>query len=135
MKQQLRLIAASIVLFCANGAYGHHDAANHATEGKPIVWEGTVAYVSWDGAHVMYRVAVKDSTGTQQQWEILGGSPKRLASRGVYQKTVKVGDIVTVAGYLNTANKIITPVYFATSDGQKLYVGYAGDDLSFPLPQ
>jgi hypothetical protein len=134
MKQWLRLIAVSLPLFGVSIAFAHHDAANHATEGKPISWQGTVVLVSWDGAHVVYRVEVKDAGGASEAWVVQGGSPKRLASRGIYKKTVNAGDTVTVAGYLNPYNKIITPVYFATVDGGKLFVGYARDDAGFSPP-
>ena len=130
MMQRLRLIALAAGFFITT-AFAHHDAANHVTEGQPIRWQGTVAFVSWDGAHVMYRLEVKDATGVAATWQVQGGSPKRLASRGVYQKSVVAGDVVTVAGYLNPYNKIITPVYFATPGGSKLFVGYAKDDASF----
>jgi hypothetical protein len=135
MAQRIRFLAATgLLLFASVSAFGHHSAANRATEGTPISWQGTVAFVSWDGAHVMYKVEVQDSNGVTAAWEVQGGSPKRLASRGIYQKTVNAGDTVTVTGYLNRHNRIITPVYLATSEGRKLFVGYVSDDAAFTPP-
>jgi hypothetical protein len=69
-----------------------------------------------------------------ENWEVLGGSSYRLASQGIYQKNVQAGARVTVAGYLNPNNRVITPVYFATSDYRKMFVGYAKDDADFYPP-
>jgi len=135
MTRQFRLLATSLVLLWASAAaFGHHSAANRVTEGKTIQWPGKIAFVSWDGAHVMYRIDVSDANGVIDSWQVLGGSPTRLASRGIYQKTVQAGDVVIVAGYLNLYNKIVTPVYFALADGRKLFVGYANDDAAFSAP-
>ncbi|HTE41728.1 MAG TPA: DUF6152 family protein [Steroidobacteraceae bacterium] len=109
----------------------HHSEANRYMQGQPVVWQGTVERVSWDGAHVMYLVSVADKDGSQRNWQVLGGSPQRLSKRGIYQHSVKKGEAVTVAGYLNAGSKIVTPIYIAPADGHKMFVGYVDSDFSF----
>ena len=121
------IVAAIIV----NSSAVAHHADHDVTADKPILWQGKVARVSWDGAHVMYRVEVANSSGTTETWQVLGGSPKRLAKRGILKTTVQAGESITVGGYLNVHNKIVSPVYFLLQDGRKLFVGYFHSDSNF----
>jgi hypothetical protein len=122
------------LLLGALSAYAHHNGANTYMTGKPVKWEGTVTLVSWDGAHVMYQIDVKNADGGVESWQVLGGSPQRLAKRGIYKHTVHAGDSITVAGYLDVGSRIVTPVYVSPSDGNKLFVGYVSSDESFRAP-
>jgi len=124
------LLAGFVAATGAPFAFAHHGEGP-ATNGKqPIVWQGTITRVSWDGPHVMYLIDVPGATSVAS-WQVLGGSPWRLRSRGISQRTVKAGEAVTVAGYLNPLNKIITPVYLAPIGGPKFYVGYVDADDTF----
>ena len=80
----------------------------------------------------MYRVETRDPDGARD-WQILAASPKRLAKRGVNVRTIRAGDSITVAGYLNPYSKVVSPVYFQNRTGQRYYVGYFTDDRDFPL--
>lgn len=128
-------IAIGSWLLVSTYVFAHHNGANTYMQGKPIEWQGTVTFVSWDGAHVMYKLAVKNARGVVESWQVLGGSPRRLSRRGIFQKTVTVGDAVTVAGYLDIWSKIVTPVYLRPSNGEKLFVGYVDSDETFSLPK
>ena len=86
MPQPLRSIGFVLSLLCASVVLAHHDAANHVTEGKPINWQGTVAFVSWDGAHVMYRLNVAGKNGDVATWEVQGGSPRSIALTTAIQR-------------------------------------------------
>jgi hypothetical protein len=109
----------------------HHSEGNRYSQGQPILWQGTIQRVSWDGAHVMYLVSVADRDGSRRNWQVLGGSPMRLRTRGIHQHSLGKGETVTVAGYLNVASKIVTPVYVSPGDGRKMFVGYAESDYAF----
>ena len=134
MKRISQLVCALSVLSFAP-VLAHHNEANTYTRGQPILWEGKVTRVSWDGAHVMYQVDIANAEGVTESWQVLGGSPYRLARRGIHKKTVSAGASVTVAGYLNANSRIVTPVYLLPSTGDaaanKLFVGYVADDASF----
>ena len=109
----------------------HHSNAYRS--GEPILWMGSIAKVSWDGAHVMYMIEVPNADGSTRQWQALGASPYRLGKRGIRKSTLKVGEVVGVAGYLNRANAMITPVYLARG-GEKFFVGYDSSDAGFAAP-
>jgi hypothetical protein len=127
-------LAISGLLLFASTAFAHHNEANTYTRGQRVQLEGKVTFVSWDGAHVMYRIDVPNPDGSRQAYEVLGGSPFRLAQRGINKHTVRAGDVVGVAGYLNIYNRIVTPIYLSPSDGSKLFVGYVSNDVSFRAP-
>lgn len=129
----LTLFAAALALF-SSSAFAHHNGANTYMQGTPVQWQGTVSFVSWDGAHVMYQLEVRNKDGVVESWQVLGGSPYRLSTRGIFKNTVKAGDKVTVAGYLNTGSRIVTPVFMVPEDGHKLFVGYVATDASFAPP-
>jgi hypothetical protein len=148
----LRVVGLLAATLIAASAFAHHSPGN-ITGGQPIKWEGTISKISWDGAHVMYRVDVANADGSIHSWQILGGSPQRLAKRGISQRTLHTGDRIVVAGYLNQSNRIISPVYVelvvtapvetgplkvATLDEErspgKLFVGYFSSDEQFVEP-
>jgi hypothetical protein len=126
-----RVLASIAMLFIGSTALPHHLGANDVMSGTPIVWHGTVSYVSWDGPHVMYRVDVKNANGSIETWQVLGGSPRNLGKRGILKTTVRAGDEVTIAGYLNIYSRIISPVYLSQSDEHKLFIGYFSSDEMF----
>ena len=131
MNMRVMVAALSLSALIAGAALAHHNAANTYMQGEPVVWNGKVTFVSWDGAHVMYQVDFQKPDGTLASHQVLGGSPQRLAKRGILKTTVHTGDSVTVAGYLQPGG-IVTPIYLRPMGGAKLYVGYVTSDASFP---
>ena len=125
-----RIAALVATLSISISTFAHHDASNDADQGEQILWQGTVRQVSFDGAHVMYRIEVPDAQGHLASWQVLGASPRSLAKRGIRKATIAAGSQVTVAGYLNPFNKLISPVYLDTG-AERYYVGYFRPDGSF----
>jgi Family of unknown function (DUF6152) len=126
-----RMLVGLAALGAVPVGLAHHSQGATTSDKQPIVWQGTIARVSWDGPHVMYLVDVPDTAGITRPWQVLGGSPYRLRTRGITKQTLKAGQSVTVAGYLNPLNKLITPVYLAPPGGPKFYVGYVDSDAAF----
>jgi hypothetical protein len=94
------------------------------TDGTPIEVTGTIDYISWDGAHVMYRIRSKEGTGETKLWQILGASPKVLSNRHITKSTMKVGEQITVNGSFNKYRNEIAPYYFMTADGHRYEMGF-----------
>jgi hypothetical protein len=128
----LRLLLFAACLPLGSIAVAHHS--NDYRRGEAIQWLGTIQTISWDGAHVMYLLEIPNADGSTQRWQVLGASPWRLSKRGISKTTLHVGDVVSVAGYLNRASKMITPVYFARAGKQKLFVGYDSSEAGFKAP-
>ena len=117
------------MLVCAS-AFAHH--AEDPRSGKPIEWTGTITVVSWDGAHVMYKIDVENAQHVHEIWQVMGASPKVLDRRNITSRTFVKGDVVTVTGFLNTANRIVSASYFTKADGTKLVIGFRPGETMTP---
>jgi hypothetical protein len=123
------LLSAALTLLSSQ-TLAHHSASKDADKGEQILWRGTLRQVSFDGAHVMYRIEVRDADGGAQSWQVLGASPRILAKRGIRKSTLSAGTSVTVAGFLNPFNKLVSPMYIAHGT-ERYYVGYFLPDGTF----
>ena len=125
-----RFVGFAITLLLSSLALAHHDPGD-VTKGQVVKWPATVTDISWDGAHVMYRVDVKDEQGVVTNWQVLGASPNRLRMRGIVKEDIRKHDAIVVAGYFDRYKKSVSPVYFLLADGRKLFVGYFTNDDQF----
>jgi hypothetical protein len=116
------LASAFLALIVPSLTYSHH--AMDPKDGTPIELTGTIDYISWDGAHVMYRIRSKAETGETKMWQVLGASPYILSKRDITKSTMKVGEQVTVSGSYNSSKSEIAPYYFTTADGHKYEMGF-----------
>ena len=116
------LLLVMLFLVSATSAYAHH--ALDLREASPIRLDGNITFVSWDGAHVMYRVEAIDARGKPQIWQVLGASPRILRSRGVAKSTFKVGDRITITGRFEPHTQMIAPDYFVAADARQYEMGF-----------
>ena len=93
-----RFLLLTLLLSLLAAADAHHSM--DLRDATPIRIEGDIEFVSWDGAHVVYDVRGIDADGELRTWAIMCASPKILRSRGITQTTFKVGDRITVTGFL-----------------------------------
>jgi hypothetical protein len=77
----------------------HHSFAAQYDRDKTITLNGTVTRLEWMNPHVYFYLDVKDATGVTK-WAIEGGAPTSLYRAGWRKESLKVGDVVTVHGYL-----------------------------------
>jgi hypothetical protein len=111
-------------------AYGHH--AMDPKDGTPIELTGIIEYISWDGAHVMYRIRAQAGTGEAKLWQVLGASPKILSKRHITKSTMRVGEQITVNGSYNQYRNEIAPYFFVTADGRKYEMGFYPSTMQPP---
>ncbi|HYX81134.1 MAG TPA: DUF6152 family protein [Gemmatimonadales bacterium] len=106
----------------------HHSFAAEFDANKPITLKGVVTQIDWTNPHVWFYINVKDEDGKTVRWAWEMGAPHQLQQRGWLRETMKVGDVVTVAGSLardgsNRANaRNVT-----TADGKTLGAASSGD--------
>ena len=83
----IRLAAAVLLL--------HHSFAADFNITKPVTLKGRVTKIEWMNPHVHIQLDVKGET-----WTVEMGSPNGLGRQGWTSKTMKIGDVITMAGSL-----------------------------------
>ena len=122
------LLGASVILglVFAGGSVAAHHAANAKYDfNKPITLVGKLTKMEWMNPHIYFYIDVTDANGTVTNWAVEGSTPIQLYRRGWRQDSLKVGDTVTVEGYMarqeglhhiNSRNVILP-------DGRKIFAG------------
>jgi hypothetical protein len=99
--EHLRLFGAiTLSLQLSSTIYAHHSFAAQYDASKPIEMRGTVTKVEWTNPHARIYIDVRDDKGQIGNWNFEMASPNILVRNGWKQNTVRVGDQITVRGYL-----------------------------------
>jgi len=109
-------------------AHAHHSFAAEFDGTKPITLKGTVTQIDWANPHVWFYITVKDEEGRTARWACEMGAPHQLQQRGWLRDTMKVGDVVTVAGSLaRDGSKRANARLVTTAEGKTLGAASSGD--------
>jgi len=93
-------IALGIVLLLAIPVLAHHPFSAEYDWKKPVSITGAVTKLEWENPHAHLYVGVEDETGKSETWSFEMGSLSALQKAGWTKETVKMGDTVTVDGWL-----------------------------------
>jgi len=94
-------LIAAVLLLTGGKALAHHSFAAEFDRNKPIKLTGTVTKVEWTNPHVWVYFNVKDEqTGKVENWGFEMGPPHGLQRQGWRRETLKIGEVVTVEGWL-----------------------------------
>ena len=92
--------AIALALWISGAALSaHHSFAAQYDRDKTVTLNGTITRLEWMNPHVYFYMDVKE-TGGVSTWAIAGGAPPSLYRAGGRKDSLKVGDVVTVHGYL-----------------------------------
>jgi hypothetical protein len=81
-------------------AAAHHSFAAEFDSNKKVKLNGVVTKVEWTNPHVWIYLNVKDDKGTVTNWGAEMGPPHGLQRRGWRRDTLKIGEVVTVDGFM-----------------------------------
>jgi uncharacterized protein DUF6152 len=130
MKQQgmrfcMAVICASVAVV---PALAHHSFVAEYDGSKSVSLTGTVKKLEWTNPHARFYIDVKDASGAPVTWELELGSPNTLIRYAWKRDTMKVGDTVTVEGYLaKDGSKMANAKTVKFADGRTFNAGSSGD--------
>ena len=101
MKMKLAVLVAGVgMLVGAMPVLAHHSFAAEFDAAKPVTVTGTVTKVEWMNPHARFYIDVKDESGKVANWEFELGSPNGLMRQGWTRNSMKIGDNVSVDGFM-----------------------------------
>jgi Family of unknown function (DUF6152) len=109
-------------------ALAHHAFAAEFDVKKPVTLTGVVTKLEWTNPHAHFYIGVKDQDVTTT-WEFELASPNGLMRRGWNRSSLKVGDTITVMGYLaKDGSKVANARSVTLADGRKVFAGSSDDN-------
>ena len=132
--RSLIVLAAGFGLMLAGvSAFAHHSFAAQYDRSKPNTIAGPVTKIDWINPHARFFVDVKDNNGKVVNWEVELGLPAGLMRRGWTRNSIKIGESVTVNGFLAKDGSNLTNAQTVTlSDGRKVFAGSSADGATTP---
>ena len=116
--------AAALVLFLVPGAHAHHPFAAEFDRDKPVIVTGTVKTFELVNPHSALQINGRDATGRAGEWVIELGGAQELTRGGWSKTSVKVGDTITVEGWMaRDGSRRVNAKRVKTSSGKRLNAG------------
>ena len=129
MRTRLALVAGSLLVLAAMPAVAHHSFAAEYDRNKQVNLTGTVTKVDWMNPHMYFYIDVKEANGSVTSWGLENGNLSGLMRRGWRKDSLKIGDVVTVEGFLaKDGTHIANARSVKLSDGRKMFSGQFGED-------
>jgi len=124
----LKKIAALLLLVVVGPIWAHHSFAAEYDSKKPIDFKGTVTKVEWMNPHIYYYVDVKAKDGTVINYAVEGGTPNSLRRQGWGKDSLRVGDNVTVSGFMaKNGSNHVNGRSVLLPDGKRVFGGSSDD--------
>ena len=125
MRATARLSVASLsLLLFAVPLLAHHAFNAEYDASKSTHFVGTVTKVEWTNPHARFYIDVKDENGAVNNWNFELGSPVQLRRQGWRPDSLKVGDQVTVEGYVaKDGAKMASAKKIVLADGRSVFSG------------
>ena len=123
------LLGVILGLIAATPLAAHHSFAAQYDRNKPVILTGTVTKLEWMNPHIYFYLDVKDPSGNVAGWAIEGGNPAGLYRNGWRKDSLKIGDLVTVEGWLaRDGSKLANLRTVVLADGRQVFGGSSGGD-------
>lgn len=123
----LLLLASSLFLFI-KPVLAHHSFTAEYDSSKVRQFVGVVTKVEWTNPHARFYLDVKDEQGGVTNWNFELGSPLFLRKLGWKSDSLKLGDQVTVEGFLaKDGAKMANARAVRLADGRRVFAGSSAD--------
>jgi hypothetical protein len=121
-------IAVVALLLSAKPMTSHHSFTAEYDSAKLMQFTGTVTKVEWTNPHARFYLDVKDARGVVTNWNFELGSPILLRRLGWRQESLKIGEQVSVEGYLaKDGAKMANARKVILADGRSVFAGTSAD--------
>jgi hypothetical protein len=128
-RRELAILAGALLVLAAAPASAHHSFAAEYDRGKQVTLTGTVTKVDWMNPHMYFYIDVKDANGAATNWALENGNLSGLMRRGWRKDSLKIGDVVTVEGFLaKDGSHLANARSVKLSDGRQMFSGNFGED-------
>jgi hypothetical protein len=94
------LITAIVLSAGVRPVLAHHAFAAEYDANRRVLLTGNVTKIDWSNPHAHFFLNVRDGSGKVSTWDLELASPNTLERGGWTRKSLKVGDVVSVNGYL-----------------------------------
>ena len=123
----LRLVTGVVALLVSTGSQGHHAFSAEFDVGRPVDLTGAVVEIEWTNPHAWMHIETRDEQGEPQRWAVELVGINGLVRFGFTRKTVKIGEVVTVAGFgaRNGSNTANASSITRTETGETLWASQA----------
>jgi hypothetical protein len=128
MKPKMSFLVLVLGVVLSAPVFAHHSFRAEFDSSKSKEFVGTVTKVEWFNPHARFYVDVKDESGGVTNWNFELGSPLQLRRQGWRQDSLKVGDQITVEGYLaKDGSKMASASKITLADGRTVFNGSSAD--------
>ena len=119
----------TLLILAAVPVPAHHSFAAEYDRAKPVTLTGPVTKVEWINPHARFHMDVKDASDKVASWEIELGSPAGLIRRGWTRNSLKIGESVTVEGFLaKDGSNLANSTTVKLSDGRRVFAGSSSEN-------
>src|SRR3989442_6543516 len=122
------MLVGLVLLLAPEPMTAHHSFTAEYDSAKLMQFMGTITKVEWTNPHARFYLDVKDERGAVTNWNFELGSPLFLRKLGWRSDSLKIGDQVSVEGYLaKDGAKMANARNVNLADGRKVFAGSSAD--------